>query len=224
MEQSVRTDERRAHRIVVVGGGAGGLELATLLGNTLGRKGIAEITLIDCSRTHLWKPLLHRVAAGIKAPDFLAELDGLESNRPSQLLVKQTLQTTRDPEVFAFGDCSSSAWPGHEAGVPPRAQAAHQQASHLAKSLIKHIQGKLLNDWVYRDFGSLVSLGQYSTVGSLMGALTRGSLMIEGYFARLMYLSLYEMHEYTLHGFAKVFFDTLTRLIVRQTEPHVKLH
>jgi len=104
------------------------------------------------------------------------------------------------------------------------AQAAHQQATHLTKSLIRHIQGKPLKDWVYRDFGSLVSLGQYSTVGSLMGALTRGSLMIEGYFARLMYLSLYKTHEYTLHGIAKVFFDTLARLIVRQTEPHVKLH
>jgi NADH dehydrogenase len=57
-----------------------------------------------------------------------------------------------------------------------------------------------------------------------MGALTHGSLMIEGYFARLMYLSLYKTHEYTLHGFAKVFFDTIARLIARQTEPHVKLH
>ena len=52
------------HRIVVVGGGAGGLELVTRLGNSLGKKGIAEVTLIDSSRTHLWKPLLHRVAAG----------------------------------------------------------------------------------------------------------------------------------------------------------------
>jgi NADH dehydrogenase len=159
------------------------------------------------------------VQAGIKAPDLLAGLDGLESNRSNQLLLKQTLQTTRDPEVFAFGDCSSCAWPGYEARVPPLAQAAH-----LAKSIIKHIQGKSLNDWVYRDFGSLVSLGQHGTVGSLMGALTRGSLMLEGYFARLMYLSLYKMHEYTLHGFAKVFFDSVARLIVRQTEPHVKLH
>src|SRR5436190_2993802 len=52
------------HRIVVVGGGAGGLELVTKLGEDLGRKGRAEVTLIDRSRTHLWKPLLHEVAAG----------------------------------------------------------------------------------------------------------------------------------------------------------------
>src|SRR5574340_888874 len=51
-------------RIVIVGGGAGGLELATRLGRSLGKRGIADITLIDCSRTHVWKPLLHEVAAG----------------------------------------------------------------------------------------------------------------------------------------------------------------
>jgi NADH dehydrogenase len=163
-------------------------------------------------------------AAGIKAPEFLADLDGLESNRMNQLIVRQSLQTTHDPNVFAMGDCASCPWPGRELPVPPRAQAAHQQASHLAKWLWPHIQGKSAKDWVYRDFGSLVSLGEYSTVGSLMGALTGGAMMIEGYFARLMYLSLYKMHEYALHGFAKVFLDTLARLITRRTEPHVKLH
>lgn len=163
-------------------------------------------------------------AAGIKAPEFLAELDGLESNRTNQLLVRQSLQTTRDPNVFAIGDCASCPWPGRDKPVPPRAQAAHQQSSHLAKWLRPHSEGKPVRDWTYRDFGSLVSLGEYSTVGSLMGALTGGAMMIEGLFARLMYLSLYKMHEYALHGFAKVFLDTLARLIIRRTEPHVKLH
>ena len=51
-------------KIVIVGGGAGGLELATRLGRKLGRKGKAQITLVDRNRTHLWKPLLHEVAAG----------------------------------------------------------------------------------------------------------------------------------------------------------------
>jgi NADH:ubiquinone reductase (H+-translocating) len=163
-------------------------------------------------------------AAGIKAPDFLHEIDGLETNRLNQLAVEQTLQTTRDPAVFAFGDCANCPWPGHPHPVPPRAQAAHQQASHLARWLPAHIDGRKLNPWVYRDFGSLVSLGKYSTVGSLMGAISRGSLMIEGYFAGLMYLSLYKMHEYALHGFAKVTLDTLARVITRRTQPHVKLH
>ncbi|MFB3090368.1 MAG: FAD-dependent oxidoreductase, partial [Gammaproteobacteria bacterium] len=56
--------DKNLHHIIVVGGGAGGLELATKLGNKLGKKRKAAITLIDCTLTHLWKPLLHEVAAG----------------------------------------------------------------------------------------------------------------------------------------------------------------
>ena len=86
------------------------------------------------------------------------------------------------------------------------------------------LTGKPLRPYRYRDFGSLVSLGEFSTVGNMMGGLIGGSLMVEGLFARTMYLSLYKMHELALHGFAKVALDTLARLIVRRTEPHVKLH
>lgn len=51
-------------QIVIIGGGAGGLELATQLGRRFGRKGKANITLVDKNRTHIWKPLLHEVATG----------------------------------------------------------------------------------------------------------------------------------------------------------------
>jgi NADH dehydrogenase len=163
-------------------------------------------------------------AAGIKAPEFLKDIDGLESNRLNQLVVRETLETTRDPDVFALGDCASCPWPGHSRDVPPTAQAAHQQSSHLARMLPRRLTGKSLKPWRYRDFGSLVSLGEYSTVGNLMGLLLGGSLFVEGLFARFMYVSLYRMHLYALHGFAKVLFDTLAKLITRRTEPRVKLH
>ena len=163
-------------------------------------------------------------AAGIKAPDFLKDLDGLESGNMNQLVVRETLETTRDPDIFALGDCASCPWPGHPRDVPPTAQAAHQQASHLARMLPRRLDGKPLKPWRYRDFGSLVSLGEYSTVGSLMGLLLGGSLFVEGLFARIMYVSLYRMHLYALHGFTKVLFDTLAKLITRRTEPRVKLH
>jgi NADH dehydrogenase len=163
-------------------------------------------------------------AAGIKAPDFLKDLAGLETNRLNQLVVHQTLQTTRDPDIFAFGDCAACPWPEKKGWIPPRAQSAHQQASHLCRMLPRHLEGRPLQPFRYRDFGSLVSLGAYSTVGSLMGAITRGSVMIEGWFAGIMYRSLYKMHEYALHGFTKVALDTVARIITRRTEPHVKLH
>ncbi|WP_425917831.1 NAD(P)/FAD-dependent oxidoreductase [Acinetobacter sp. TSRC1-2] len=56
------------HKIVIVGGGAGGLELATQLGNTLGKSNKAKITLVDQKLTHIWKPLLHEIAAGTLNP------------------------------------------------------------------------------------------------------------------------------------------------------------
>jgi len=163
-------------------------------------------------------------AAGVKAPDFLKDLDGLETNRLNQLVVTLGLQTTRDENIFAFGDCAACPWFGKDRLVPPRAQAAHQQASYLYKSLQRRLNGKKVEPFRYKDFGSLVSFGAYSTIGNLMGGLVGGSIMIEGHFARLMYVSLYKMHELALHGFFKVLLDTIARLITRRTEPHVKLH
>ena len=164
-------------------------------------------------------------AAGVKAPEFLRDLDGLETNRINQLVVRPTVQTTRDDDVFAIGDCAACPWLGKDGTtVPPRAQAAHQQASHMVKQIRRRLAGKPLLPWRYRDFGSLVSLGEYSTVGNLMGSLTRGNVWIEGWFARMMYLSLYKMHELALHGFWKTALDTAARMITRRTEPHVKLH
>lgn len=164
-------------------------------------------------------------AAGVKAPAFLREIAGLETNRLNQLVVRPTLQTTRDDGIFALGDCGAAPWLGHEGkNVPPRAQAAHQQASHLVKQIQRRMRGQPLTPWTYRDFGSLVSLGEYSTVGNLMGALVGGNLWVEGLFARTMYLSLYKMHQVALHGWWKTALGSASRWLTRSTEPRVKLH
>ncbi len=167
-------------------------------------------------------------AAGVKAPDFLKGIGGLETNHVNQLLVLPTLQTTLDPNIFAIGDCAACPWPEANNGkggiVPPRAQAAHQQATHLYKQINRIINKQSLKPYRYKDFGSLVSLGEYSSVGSMMGGLIGGSLMVEGLFAKMMYVSLYKMHQLALHGWFKVFLDTLSRLIHRRTHSVVKLH
>ena len=163
-------------------------------------------------------------AAGVKAPAFLADLDGLEVNRINQLVVHSTLQTTRDAHIFALGDCAACPWLGTDKNVPPRAQAAHQQASFMLGQIKRQLASQPLREYRYRDFGSLVSLGEYSTVGNLMGALVGGNMVFEGLFAKLMYKSLYKQHELALHGFTKVALDTVVRTITRRTEPHVKLH
>ena len=163
-------------------------------------------------------------SAGIKAPDFLADIDGLEINRIHQLVVRPTLQTTRDEAIFAFGDCAACPMPGSDRNVPPRAQAAHQQASMLVKSIKRRLNGQPLPEYVYRDYGSLVALGRYSTVGNLMGALTGGSVMIEGVVARLVYWSLHKMHQVALNGYYKTALGTLANLINAPNKPRIKLH
>lgn len=162
-------------------------------------------------------------AAGIKAPDFLKEIDGLESNKINQLVVHSTLQTTQDNNIFAFGDCAACPLPGNKGWVPPRAQSAHQQASLLVKTMCKRLQGKPLPIYKYRDYGSLVSLGKYSTVGSLMGNLT-GSVMVEGFIARMVYLSLYKLHQLALFGFFRTLMLSISHLFRATVHPEIKLH
>lgn len=368
------------HKILIAGGGAAGLELATSLGNKLGKQGIAEIVLLDASQTHIWKPLLHEVAAGtldaseeleymaqayhnhfhfrlgkmrglnrekqeitvsptlndageelipqrtfhydtlvmavgsisntfnidgveqhcmfldkvseafkfqkhlieasprllaalpenlstatqkqlvklgveiklgrrvvkitdhtietqdgeiisadlkiwaagIKAPDWFKDLDGLEINHINQLVVSQALQTS-DANIFALGDCATCPWPGHDTTVPPRAQAAHQQASTLHKTLVNRMHDKPAIDYVYRDYGSLVSLGKYTTVGNIMGNLM-GTVTIGGFIARVVYLSLYTMHQAALFGYFKTSLLTLSSLFRSTLYSRIKLH
>lgn len=167
-------------------------------------------------------------SAGVKAPDVLRGFGGLETNRINQLVVTPTLQTTRDPDVFAIGDCAACprepAADGAQAWVPPRAQAAHQMASHMVGQIERRLDGQPLKPYRYRDFGSLVSLGKYSTVGSLMGFVVGRSMFIEGLFARLMYRSLYKMHEAALHGSTAVLWRSVIGAISPRPTPSVKLH
>jgi NADH dehydrogenase len=161
-------------------------------------------------------------SAGIKAPDWMQDLDGLEVNRINQLVVDETLKTG-DDNIFAIGDCAACPWPGHDANVPPRAQAAHQQASTLSKSIVNRLHGGKLVKYVYLDYGSLVALGKYTTVGNLMGNLM-GSVSIGGFIARVVYLSLYKMHQVAVHGYFRTAMLTLSNLFRRSAHAKIKMH
>ncbi|MCU7942575.1 MAG: NAD(P)/FAD-dependent oxidoreductase [Candidatus Thiodiazotropha sp. (ex Cardiolucina cf. quadrata)] len=162
-------------------------------------------------------------AAGIKGPDFLGKL-GLSANRINQLKVNGDLTLEDGDRIYAIGDCAACVMNQQGDLVPPRAQAAHQQASFVAKSLERRIKGQSFNKrYVYRDYGSLVTLGRYSTVGSLMGAIT-GSVRVSGWIARWVYLSLYKMHQLTLFGWWRTGLTTLARMLRRSIDPAIKLH
>ncbi|MCF7502602.1 MULTISPECIES: NAD(P)/FAD-dependent oxidoreductase [Vibrio] len=162
-------------------------------------------------------------AAGIKAPDFMKDIGGLETNRINQLVVKNTLQTTLDDNIFAIGDLAQCTQ-ADGSFVPPRAQAAHQMASCAFGNIIAKLNGRDLKDYIYKDKGSLVSLSRFSTVGSLMGNLTKGSMMVEGRIARIVYISLYRMHQMALHGLIKTSLMMLVGRINRVLRPNLKLH
>jgi len=201
-------------------------ELAKLGVSVLTNERVIEVTATEI-KTESGKviPAAIKVwAAGIKAPDFLKDIAGLETNWMNQLVVKQTLQTTLDDNIYAIGDCSACKWLGHDENVPPRAQAAHQMASHVCKSIVRRMANKQTTEYAYHDYGSLVSLGRYSTVGNMMGNLSKGSLMIEGFMARLMYLSLYKMHQIALFGIFRVGMLSLSHIFRRSVHPKIKLH
>ncbi|MGZ3157715.1 MAG: NAD(P)/FAD-dependent oxidoreductase [Burkholderiaceae bacterium] len=269
--------QHRQVNIVIIGGGATGVELSAELRNTaqvLGAYGLhhldprhdIRITLIETG-PRILGPLPERIAdetakllrrldidimtgekvtqvqkqlvmtasgkslpsditvwaGGIQIPKVLAHV-GLPVNKLGQVLVSQTLQTEIDPDIFAMGDCASCPWPEKNTSVPPRAQAAHQQARFLYHALQNHLAAKPIARFHYRDKGSLISLSRFNTVGNLMGKLIGRSVLIEGKLARLLYVSLYRTHLIALNGFLRTVLDTLAMWLRRKNSPRVKLH
>ncbi|WP_395342369.1 NAD(P)/FAD-dependent oxidoreductase [Ningiella sp. W23] len=162
-------------------------------------------------------------AAGVKAPDFIKELEIFELNQAQQVLVNPYLQSTVNEAIYVIGDCcgfkqDDGSW------VPPRAQSAHQMAAIAAKNIKNTFVNKPLKQYQYVDYGSLVHLSKYSTVGSLMGSLSNSSMFIEGRLARLVYISLYNMHQFAVHGPLKGFLVLLTRKLGNIVGPKLKLH
>ncbi|AEE25146.1 NAD(P)/FAD-dependent oxidoreductase [Paraglaciecola chathamensis] len=162
-------------------------------------------------------------AAGVKAPNLIKELDMFETNRAQQVLVDPQLRAKNHQDIYVLGDCCAfqqedGTW------VPPRAQSAHQMASTVYKNIVNQLQGKEFEDYKYSDYGSLVHLSKYSTVGSLMGNLSNSSMFVEGKLARLVYTSLYSMHQFAVHGWLKATLTMLSRRVSKFVGPKLKLH
>jgi NADH dehydrogenase len=162
-------------------------------------------------------------SAGVKAPDFIDQMGLFETNKANQVVVTPYLQSTIDGHIFAIGDCcgflqENGNW------VPPRAQSAHQMARTAGTNLIHLFQNKPMTVYQYTDYGSLVHLSRYSTVGSLMGKLANSSMFVEGRLARLVYVSLYNMHQFAVHGWLKGMLKLVSRKVGNMVAPKLKLH
>ena len=162
-------------------------------------------------------------AAGIKAADSNAAL-GLAVNRNNQFIVDERLQTSQ-PDVFAMGDCAACTWREGQL-VPARAQAAHQQSDFLVTTLSTLLAGKVLPDaqFAYRDFGSLVSLGEHQATGNLLTGLSGRNFFVGGLLAKWMYISLHLNHHRAVLGIAGTAVLAMARLLQRRVAGRVKLH
>ncbi|MFS2018465.1 FAD-dependent oxidoreductase [Massilia sp. CT11-108] len=255
--------------IVIVGGGAGGLELACKLGRKLGPD---KVTLVDSRLYHVWKPSLHEVAAGTLdihqeglSYQMLAHDRGFSFVYGAMTALDAAAHRITIAPVTAAGD-GEEVLPertlGYRSlviavgstsnyfGVPGArehtislnatedaerfrlrllrllAQAAHQQADYLLKTFLRLDKGEQpqKDPYVYRDYGSLVSIGRETTVGSLMGSLRGASLFVEGFMARIMYMSLHLMHHKAVLGSLRTGLMAFARFLIRRTTPLVKLH
>lgn len=161
-------------------------------------------------------------AAGIKAPAFIST-SGFPVDGLGRVEVNPDLTVEGHEGVLAIGDCCACPMSDGKM-VPPRAQSAHQMATVAFKNIMAMRSSQSLQAFVYKDFGSLISLSEYSTVGNLMGNLMRGSVFIEGWLARLFYLSLYRMHQVAVHGAGSTLLIMLGDRIYKATRAELKLH
>ena len=158
-------------------------------------------------------------AAGVKAPEATDAFEGLERSRSGQLMVTPTLQTTKDPAVFALGDCARLA----ENPAPATAQAARQQALYLGKSLRHIVSGAQVAPFVYRDKGGIVSLGDYNGWGTLGKYRVFGGGSLRGLSARLGHAMLFRQHQMEIYGFRRGMLAWLVDLLDGFVRPPLKL-
>jgi NADH:ubiquinone reductase (H+-translocating) len=163
-------------------------------------------------------------AAGVKAPDFMNGLGGLQTTKHNQILIRPTLQSLDDDAIFVLGDCASLTPQGNSKPLPPTAQVATQQAEHLAKHLPDHLEAnKPLPDFSFHNFGSLVSLADYDAYGTLgQFGFFRGGV-IRGRLAEYSHDLLYRRHQQALHGFWRATLLWLAEKINNRVQPRIKL-
>jgi NADH dehydrogenase len=158
-------------------------------------------------------------AAGVKADPRNRDFD-LKTGRLNQFVVDARLRTSAS-DIYAMGDCAEAPGPGGRP-VPARAQAAAQQAAYLARALADPARDP--GPYLYRDKGSLVSLGGDKGVGSLMGGLGGPNFLIEGLLAKWAYMALHLDHHRAIVGVRCTVLLAFSRLLHRRVSGRLKLH
>jgi len=161
--------------------------------------------------------------AGVKGPSVLAESPAVDTDKRGHVIVDRQLRSTGDERIHAIGDCAAVPLDDEGGRIPPRAQAAHQEAAYLAERLRKSDTNGKRQPFIYRDYGSLVSLADYTAYGKLFTGGKR-SVKIDGWMAKAAYKSLYRGHQKTLVGFSGMMVDALVDQLRKTMGPALKMH
>ncbi|HXP01946.1 MAG TPA: NAD(P)/FAD-dependent oxidoreductase [Luteibacter sp.] len=163
-------------------------------------------------------------AAGVTGHDIIEGLGPFKLSRDRRIVVEPNLAATGVPDVYAIGDCAFATTTPDGPSVPPTAQAAHQQASYLARTLPRTLKGDAVPPFVYHAKGTLVSLGVRQATGELPSGPGKKLIPMRGWLAKMLYVSLQYMHRVTLHGWPRATALWLADWLRNTTLPPVKLH
>ena len=163
-------------------------------------------------------------AAGVEGPAVLRRLEGLPLNRLGQVIVDGKLQVEPGSGIYAMGDCAACTASKGDALVPPRAQAAYQQAVYLADALARRLDDRVVPVFSYRDQGTLISFGRAGAAGALMSELLRRPLFLDGWFAASCYRHLYRRHILGLTGIKRAVMYAASQWLRERVRPTVKLN
>ncbi|WP_334184592.1 NAD(P)/FAD-dependent oxidoreductase [Novosphingobium sp.] len=161
-------------------------------------------------------------AAGVRAPRFIADIDGVDHSKLGQIVVNARLASS-DPAIYALGDCASVVAKQNDAPLPTTAQVAFQQSVYLGRYLPAMLQGCDVPEFRYRDFGSLVSLGGYAAYGTMgrFGFFKGGFL--RGRVAQLGHAFLYRRHQARIYGPVRGSLLWLAEILASPARPKERL-
>lgn len=167
-------------------------------------------------------------ASGVRGHRIVSFIPGLQPGRDGRVRVDDMLRAIdRDgspiPGLYCIGDCAAYREKGSDTPIAATAQAAHQQAVLLARSLAGQLAGKQPLRFRYRYRGTVVSLGHAKATGTMPAMPIAKSVAIHGIAAKAVYTSLYRMHLTILFGWWRMIALTLSGMLRRSASPSVKL-
>lgn len=158
-------------------------------------------------------------ATGRVGPPVAGDVDVLATNKKRQWRVRQTLQSIDNEAVFALGDCAYI----DDDPAPPTAQAASEQAEHLAAQLPRYLNGAQPKNFAFEDKGTLLSLGKGGSVGKVRNFFG-DDVQVRGRLARSAYRGLQRQREFLLLGSAKGTARVLSDVFGHSMSPRLKIH